>query len=184
MAGKNFKDPRGKHVRLYNELLNSPAFIALNWSTQAIYVRIRAQLGGANNGDISATLSTLKPYGVNSSVTLANALHDLQTLGFIDKTRQGGVANGGKNCCLYRFTDEDCHEIPKKGIKSQKATFDYLQYKTMQEAQAALIASRDENAVKSQQRKNKVKVQNLNVVGSENELSKPKLRSVSEHGAA
>lgn len=139
---KGYKDPRGKHVRLYNELLNSPAFCALSWSAQAIYVRIRAQLGGANNGDISASLSQLKTYGINSSVTLANALQDLQTLGFIDKTRQGGIANGGKNCCLYRFTDEDCHDIPKKGIQKQKATFDYRQYKTIQEAQLALTASR------------------------------------------
>jgi hypothetical protein len=149
---KGYKDPRGKHVRLYNELLDSPAFCALSWSAQALYVRIRAQLGSANNGDISATLSLLKPFGVNSSVTLANALQDLQTLGLIDKTRQGGLANGGKNCCLYRFTDEDCHDIPKKGIQKQKATFDYRQYKTVQEAQAALAASRAESAVKSSQR--------------------------------
>ncbi len=46
-----------------------------------------------------------------------------------------------------------------------------------------MIASQAENAVIGQQPKNKVKVQNLNVVGSENERSKRKLRSYSEHEA-
>jgi hypothetical protein len=165
---RGFKDPRGKHVRMYNELLYSPAFIALSWSAQAIYLYMRGQLGSTNNGDISASLSLFKTYGISSSATLSNALFELQTLGFIEKTRQGGITSGGKNCCLYRFTDEDSYDIPKKQITAQKATFDYREFKTVEQAKAALS-------------KNKVKVQKMNRIGSKNESEAQFSDSKNEH---
>jgi hypothetical protein len=39
---------------------------------------------------------------------------------------------------LYRFTDVDCFEFPKKGIKAIKVTSDYLAIKSIKEAQAML----------------------------------------------
>ncbi|MCE1175811.1 MAG: hypothetical protein LWW76_01675 [Burkholderiales bacterium] len=135
---KQWQDPNGKHLRLYHSLLNSPAFVALKPSSKVLFFRMRMDLGATNNGDISATLSTLKHHGIKSAATLASALNELQTLGFISKTFQGGLSMGKRNCCLYRFTDIDCFEFPKKGIKAIKATSDYLGIKSIKEAQAML----------------------------------------------
>jgi hypothetical protein len=70
-----------------------------------VYLALRRKLGKFNNGDINATLTEMRHAGIRSSSTLATALQRLEKLGFIEKTRQGGIANGGKLCSLFRFTD-------------------------------------------------------------------------------
>ena len=72
---KQWQDPNGKHLRLYHSLLNSPAFVALKPSSKVLFFRMRMDLGATNNGDISATLSTLKHHGIKSAATLASALY-------------------------------------------------------------------------------------------------------------
>lgn len=168
---KYYKDPNGKHLRVYHSLMNAPAFLALSATTQMIYLRMKMQLGATNNGDISATLTTLKHHGVKSSSTLAKALRELQTLGFIEKTYQGGI-NGHtqkRNCSLYRFTDTDSHDIPKKGITGKRATHDYKQIDSIRAAQAILkqisMEAKTEQAKK--RRKNKSPVRNSNLTASE-----------------
>ena len=66
---KQWQDPNGKHLRLYHSLLNSPAFVALKPSSKVLFFRMRMDLGATNNGDISATLSTLKHHGIKSAAT-------------------------------------------------------------------------------------------------------------------
>lgn len=151
MAGraKPPRDPNGRYVRIYCTLLDSPAYRALGWSSRALLLDLRASLTGTNNGNISATLGALKHRGWRSPATLANALFELQVLGFIAKTRGGGVEHGSKVCCLYRFTDVDCFEFPKLGIPYQKATHDYVRFSSVAEAEktlAAAEAQRKENA--------------------------------------
>ena len=137
MAGraKPPRDPSGKHVRLYNTMLDSPAYRALGWSSRALLVDLRASLTATNNGNISATLTTLKHRGWKSPATLANALFELQALGFIAKTRGGGVEYGSKVCSLYRFTDRECFEFPKLGILHHKETHDYARFSSLAEAE-------------------------------------------------
>lgn len=151
MAGhaKPPRDPNGRHVRIYCTLLDSPAYRALAWSSRGLFVDLRASLTGTNNGNISATLGNLKHRGWKSPATLANALFELQALGFIAKTRGGGVERGSKVCSLYRFTDVDCFEFPKLGIPHQKATHDYARFSSLAEAEKMLAeagAQRQENA--------------------------------------
>lgn len=132
------KDPRGGHVRLYWSLIDSPAWRALSHSDVRVYIALRRKLGKTNNGDISATLTELKHAGIRSSSTLATALQRLETLGFIEKTRQGGIANGGKLCSLYRFTDEPTLEIPKAEVRASGPTNQWLVFKTLGEARGAV----------------------------------------------
>lgn len=143
MAGraKPPRDPGGKHVRLYNTMLDSPAYRALGWSSRALLVDLRASLTANNNGNISATLTTLKHRGWKSPATLANALFELQALGFIAKTRGGGVEYGSKVCSLYRFTDRECFEFPKFGIPHHKETHDYARFSSLAEAERTLAAA-------------------------------------------
>lgn len=93
--GKPPKDPRGGHARLYWTILDSPAWRTLTHADVRVYLALRRKLGRTNNGDINATLAEMKHAGISSSSTLSAALHRLEALGFIEKTRQGGIAHGG-----------------------------------------------------------------------------------------
>lgn len=150
-------DPRGGHVRIYWEIIDSMAWRALAYSSQSLYVALRRKLKGTNNGNISAALGDMKHYGWRSPTTLANGLRELQAVGLIEATRQGGIARGEKFCSLYRFTDEPVFEHPKLGIAACKATNEWRQYTTLKDAENAIQAAHE--AVKKS--KNKCRIQNL-----------------------
>lgn len=132
------KDPRGGHIRLHWDILDSPAWRALSHADIRVYIAIRRKLGKTTNGDINAVLTELAHAGINSSSTLNTALHRLEALGFISKTRQGGIASGGKLCSLYRFTDECTYDIAKAGVKAGPATNDWKRFTTVAQAKAAV----------------------------------------------
>lgn len=132
------KDPRGGHVRLYWEILDSPAWRVLSHADVRVYLAMRRKLLGSNNGDINAILGELRRSGISSSSTLSMALHRLEALGLIAKTRQGGIAFGGKLCSLFRFTDAETFDIAKAGVKAGKATNEWQQFKNLTEARAAV----------------------------------------------
>lgn len=134
-------DPRGGHSRVYWSIQDSPAWRALTWSEQALYLALRRKLKAANNGNIEATISTLRHAGFKSPSTIAKGLRALQTVGLIDKTRQGGIAHGTKKCCLYRFTDEAVYDQPKINVKAMSATNDWQSITAIAEAKALISAA-------------------------------------------
>jgi hypothetical protein len=139
---KPYADPNGGHVRLYWTLLDTPAYLALGWTARALYVDLRRSLMGTNNGNIEATLSTLKHRGWKSSATLHYALKELLAVGLIAQTRQGGIAYLSKQCSLYRFTDCEVFEHPKQGVPATKATYDYQRFGKLREAKAIVREAR------------------------------------------
>lgn len=156
------KDDMGAHARLYESIVNSPAWLALPFSTRALYVQLRIKLKSSNNGNIDATAATLKHAGFRSPATVFRALRELETLGLMAKTRQGGIAAGGKVCNLFRFTDKECWEWPKLGLPACKATKDWLAWTSVREAKAAINAAHlaakrpaEENTSKLQKPKRK-----------------------------
>lgn len=142
------KDPRGGHVRLYWAILDSPAWRVLTHADVRVYLALRRKLGKTNNGDINATLAEMRHSGIGSSSTLSSALRRLEALGFIEKTRQGGIAFGGKLCSLYRFTDEPTFEIAKAKVKAGPATNEWGKFTNMVEARAAVRHLEAKNKVK------------------------------------
>ena len=142
------KDPRGGHVRLYWSILDSPAWRVLTHADVRVYLALRRKLGKTNNGDINATLAEMRHAGISSSSTLSSALHRLEALGFIEKTRQGGIAFGGKLCSLYRFTDEATYDIPRAGVRSAPASDEWRKFNNMGEARAAVRIFKTKNKVK------------------------------------
>ena len=119
-------DPRGGHVRLYNALIDSPAWNALSATDQRAYVALRRALGKTNNGDLSLPLSRARHYRITSPATLAKALRGLVAVGLIAVTRRGGCTRGGQRLpTLYRFTDEAVFEMRPKLIDACKATDDW-----------------------------------------------------------
>lgn len=130
------------HIRVNLSLLNSPAYIALDRTAQALFIDMRAKLRGSNNGNVNATLSELRIRGWRSPATLAKALRQLEAVGLIAKTRKTiGVKAGSKVCNLYRFTDLDCFEFPKLEIAATKATHDYKRFTALGEARQAIASA-------------------------------------------
>jgi hypothetical protein len=131
-------DPRGGHVRLYNALIDSPAWNALSATDQRAYVALRRALGKTNNGDLSLPLSRARHYRITSPATLAKALRGLVAVGLIAVTRRGGCTRGGQRLpTLYRFTDEAVFEMRPKLIDACKATDDWKLIESIAQGKAA-----------------------------------------------
>jgi hypothetical protein len=139
MAARKIVDPRGAHARLYWDMIDSPAWSALSFSQQALYVACRRLLTSNNNGNLHFSLKRMSEYGFVSPSTLANGLRGLIATGFIAVTREGGnVRRGQAIPTLYRFTDYPCHEWRKLGIPMQSATNEWRQFQSNEQAQKAI----------------------------------------------
>ena len=170
MAQKNWKGIA--HSRIPHDVTDGPAWRVLSFSAKALYVDLRAKLRSTNNGNLNATLSEMKHRGWTSSATLSRALRQLETLGFIAKTRQGGIANLSTVCSLYRFTDMGVHEFPKQGIDAMAATHEYRNFQTLADARTALAALKRE----------KSKLSKLKLEAFKSEAMKPQTAFKSEQG--
>jgi hypothetical protein len=182
VSAKKSSDPRGGHVRLHWTLIDSQAWHAISHTEQALYVAMRRQYKGSNNGDVSATRSTMLHFGFTSPATLSKSLRSLMVAGFIAKTRDtGGLTHRGAVCCLYRFTDEPCNSIPSKGVAASKATHDYLRWKTLADAKGAIarahLEAKRPNHPNSHDRR-QAKLQPLKHVDSTSEASQFNQRTV------
>ena len=137
---KKFQDPRGGHVRIYWNVVDSVAWKALSFSQQALYVAMRRRLTSNSNGNISATVSTLRQQGFDiSSSALASGLRALLAVGLIATTRSGGaVGRGQVIATLYRFTDDVSHEWRAHHIPAFKSTNEWRRFELVSEALTAI----------------------------------------------
>ena len=148
-----WRDPRGPHVRLYEDIFDSAAWLTLSPRTRLLYIEMRTQLNGLNNGDVSCTLAFASKRNVTTSdTTLSEALFQLEALGFIRCMRRGLVRAGAPLPSLFRFTDEPFVQFTKVAGAGATgdgtivygpgaATFDYRKFKTRDDAEAQLAAA-------------------------------------------
>ncbi len=130
--GKVPPDPRGGHIRLYWELIDSNAWRCLSSSDQRVYVALLRELRKTNNGDLALSLKMAKFHGIKSQTTLAKSLLALASAGLIAVTREGGCKPGGQRLpTLYRITDQQVFEMPAKHIEACKATNDWRAVTTL-----------------------------------------------------
>jgi hypothetical protein len=116
-------DPRGGHVRLYWEIMDSPAWRSLTATDQRAYLALHRQLFSFNNGDISLPISTARHRGITNESTLAKSLRALTAVGLIAVTRRTAHRRDGSRLPnLYRFTDFHVNPMPGKFIEGCKAT--------------------------------------------------------------
>jgi hypothetical protein len=164
-----------QHCRIRHDVLHSPAWRVLGFSSRALFVDLRARLRSTNNGDISAPLSELKHVGWSSSSTLANALFELSALGFLAVTRKGGIKQGSRVPTLYRFTDMPVLEQPKIDIHAVPATFDYMKLRSVADAERHLAEHQAARLTqtKIEQLKKNPPVRNPKRSASESEAVRP-----------
>ena len=135
-------DPRGGHVRLHWDMLDSSAWNCLTAGDQRAYVALVRALRKTNNGDLSLPLSRARHYQINSPTTLAKSLRALVAVGLLCVTRKGGSKRDGtRECTLYALTDIDVYELPAKHINARKATNDWRQVKSLDHGRALIVAA-------------------------------------------
>jgi hypothetical protein len=81
-------------------MLKHPAFHALSGRACKALFYLASQYNGHNNGDLQATIKLARKAGWKSSANLQLAILELEHLGFVVKSRQGGR----NRCNLYALT--------------------------------------------------------------------------------
>ncbi len=81
------------YVAIEHRVMDNPAFADLRPSSVRVLLAIARQLTKDNNGQLQATWSWCKRYGVGSDNTLTDAVADLIAHGFVYRTKSHG-ANG------------------------------------------------------------------------------------------
>jgi hypothetical protein len=168
------KDPRGGHMRVYWDIFDSHAWACLGASSQLAYLALLRQKGSTNNGDLSLPITYAKRHGISSTSTLAKALRELQGVGLIAVTREGGCKKGGQRLpTLYRLTDSEVLAVPAKFIEAEKATNDWKAITSLGLGREALRKQEAEAATSETARKTKRLLRNSNATASEIEVVEP-----------
>lgn len=123
-------------IGIPRSVADSPAFTSLPSWARALYVDLRRQHNGYNNGDICAADGLLVPYGWAHS-TIHKGLKYLIGHGLIEKTRQGGIASMSRTPTLYAFTDIPVVANPSKGVNGAMASWAYKQFNPKNHADSA-----------------------------------------------
>jgi hypothetical protein len=121
------KHAEGRHIRVYDVLFDSLAFRTLPGSALKLWLDLRTQYFGSNNGRIPCTLNTLERRGWNSNQKLRRALQQLLDRGLLKCTRQSGP-NKFHRASLYAFTDLDIARNDAEGIAGSQPTHEYMSW--------------------------------------------------------
>lgn len=122
------KASRANFVGIERNVMDSVAFTSLSKLARALYLDLRRQYNGRNNGDICIADSVLAPYGwAHSSVH--KGLLELVAHRLMVRSRKGGVvAPTSVRPSLYAFCDLPVMANPAKGIASSMPTLAYRQF--------------------------------------------------------
>jgi len=116
-----------RYVSIKSLVFDSPAFRTLPSAALKLWVDLRTQFRGGNNGNISAALSTLRHRGWRSSDTLNNALRELLTRGLLRRTREG-KAGPLRLCSLFAFTDHATNPNDSLGITGAGPSMEFAKW--------------------------------------------------------
>ena len=112
MTGRS--EAPGTYFAVPHALHDSEDFRLLSGCALKILFGLIRQYRGHNNGDLSASFTQAKLWGINSKTTLAKALDELQERNLILRTREGRFINPGGRCALYALTWKPIDECDGK----------------------------------------------------------------------
>ena len=99
MSGYKKRHAGPPFVMLERDTLDSPEWKELSRSAMMTYVYIKKNYNGGNNGKIPLKYADLK--GILAPATISKSLKELQSKGWIEKTKHGGLH---RFYCLYELT--------------------------------------------------------------------------------
>ncbi|MNC01138.1 hypothetical protein D3C76_539980 [compost metagenome] len=114
---KGFKDKAKPFAMVYRQMVQSPPYRALSFTARGVLMELHSQYNGNNNGDLSATRTMAKEWGVSSPNTLQKALADLVNGGWIIESRSSFFSRHGSRCALYALSWYGIDECPGKGLE-------------------------------------------------------------------
>lgn len=117
MAGKSKPKSGPRFFRLESRLVQSPGHRALSFVARVVLQELMAQHNGKNNGDLSATRTMAKDWGIGSPLTLQKALKELLDAGWIVQTRSSLFSKHGSRCALYALSWLPIDECPGKELE-------------------------------------------------------------------
>jgi hypothetical protein len=127
MKHKSGKRRTESYVGLPRSVINYTAYKSLPHWCRALYVDLRRQFNGFNNGRIAATDTVLSPFGWPHS-TIHKGLALLIEHMLIERVRRGGLGQRGKKCSLYAFTDLALDEDEEQGIRGRPPSLAFRSY--------------------------------------------------------
>jgi hypothetical protein len=119
---------RRHYLQIDDTVFLSAAFMTLPASALKLWIDMRTQFRGYNNGNITVAMSVLLHRGWKSPDTLYRALKELLARGLIDRTRLG-KPGPYRICSLFRFTDLATAENEALFIKGKPPTYEFLAWK-------------------------------------------------------
>jgi hypothetical protein len=125
------------HIRIYDTVYNSVAFRTLPGSALKLWIDLRTQFRGSNNGSLMVTMAMQKHRGWNSTAKLYKARDELLDRRLIAYTRQ---CNPNKKhvASLYAFTDLEIAANERHGVSGGSASHAYLTFTPEYPAKRAL----------------------------------------------
>jgi len=96
------------HVRLYRQLLDSPAYLSLSCPARAILIEIARVYDGLNNGRLGMSVRTLARRCHLAPATVCRALVVLQERGFIECVTRGSFNRKVQHASEWRLTWWPC----------------------------------------------------------------------------
>jgi len=130
-----------RYIKIDDTLYNSVAFKTLSVPALKLWLDLRTQFNGSNNGTLVATLSRLRHRAWTSNSTLTRALRELVERGLLRYTRRSG-RNVFHRASMFAFTDLPVPDNERHGIASSNATHDYVEW-VPQQRHAKKRAHRD-----------------------------------------
>jgi hypothetical protein len=98
-----------KHVRLYDLMLRSPAFLSLSCPARAVLIEISRVYDGFNNGRLGMAVRTLAERCRIARGTAGKALRELEDRGFIECVTKGSFSHKGGPASEWRLTAWPCN---------------------------------------------------------------------------
>jgi len=95
----------------------SEQYRSLSFVARAVLMEIHMQYNGSNNGNLAATRTMAKDWGVTSPNMLQKALSDLLAGGWIVQTRSSYFSRHGSRCALYALSWYAIDECPGKDLE-------------------------------------------------------------------
>lgn len=117
MAGKSKRKASAPFFRLERRIVQSPKHRALSFVARVVLQELMVQYNGMNNGDLSATRTMAKEWGIGAPVTLQKALKELEEAGWIVQTRTSVFSKHGSRCALYGLSWIPIDECPGKDLE-------------------------------------------------------------------
>lgn len=97
--------------------MQSPGHRTLSFVARVVLQELMAQHNGSNNGDLSATRTMAKDWGIGSPLTLQKALKELLDAGWIVQTRSSLFNKHGSRCALFALAWLAIDECPGKDLE-------------------------------------------------------------------